>query len=78
MIYLPFLQLDLKSRSQKQYIGGKNILVFTLSGAVKFNFRKRKDYYHYIEDRSESAFTKKFRKVENPENRIMLIPYTTI
>ena len=47
----------------------------------KIRLRKQaaaRDYhFHYIEDRSEIAVTKLFRNMENPQERIILIPYTT-
>lgn len=36
-------EVTLSETSQDRYRGGSEILIFTLSGAVKFNFRKRKE-----------------------------------
>jgi len=36
-------QLELNRKSKRGFVGGKPILIFTLSGASKFNFRKRKE-----------------------------------
>lgn len=33
----------LTKKTQKRHTGGSDVLIFTLSGAVKFNFRKRKE-----------------------------------
>lgn len=42
-ISLKGFEVHLSETSQDRYKGGSNILILTLSGAVKFNFRKRKE-----------------------------------
>ena len=92
------VEVQLNRKTERGFVGGKSILIFTLSGATKFNFRseivdflgcrwntlnyhlkkiERKGFRVIEAQREDFTVIKKFDNIENPENRLILIPYTT-
>ena len=92
------VEVQLNRKTERGFVGGKSILIFTLSGATKFNFRseivdflgcrwntlnyhlkkiERKGFRVIEAQRENFTVIKKFDNIENPQDRIILIPYTT-
>lgn len=40
------VEMGLNKRSERGFSGGKPILIFTLSGVVKFNFSRNRSFLH--------------------------------